>query len=569
MPQVAISYSHASHEVRNQRRNTALRMRRRTKRLYVDGGENPTGAINGFIVLDEDVEDAVKDLGRNVPPTPIVKTGNGAHYYFKQPSDNGAFPNKVKFFPGLDLRGDGGYILAPPSKHPNGSHYEWLIGLEDAEMADASEWMLHALTRPSEGLTAPVDATIGEGSRNSTLFSRARSLFKQGYNETEVFGTLHAVNRNRCQPPLADGEVLSVVDSAAKYERGTLQVVEEDKGGFTANELMNMEIQPMRWAIPDLLPEGVTILGGKPKIGKSWLALGLCVATATGGVALGTKRVDQGDALYLALEDNKRRLQERLGKILTGEAPHNFHIHLDWPRLNEGGDEQLERWLQSHPNARLVVIDTLAKIRKPGKGNNVYAEDYGALESLIPLAAQYNVSIVVVHHVRKMAADDPLDKLNASTGLSGSVDSGLILKRGQGAADATLYVRGRDVEEQNLAMRWDAEISGWRIVGDAADFAMSDIRQRIRQEILDAGESVGPKDVAQATGLDYEQVKKEMQRMANADQLAKVGRGKYTVPSVPNVPVVPSVPSVPFEDGEVERDSENNVVPFAVPVESV
>jgi hypothetical protein len=117
-------------------------------------------------------------------------------------------------------------------------------------------------------------------------------------------------------------------------------------------------------------------------------------------------------------------------------------------------------------------------ISKPANGNgNVYREDHSALESLIPLAAMYGVAIAVVHHVRKMAADDPLDELNASTGLSGSVDSGLILKRGQGTADATLYVRGRDVEEQNLALRWDTQISGWRVVGDAADFAMSDIRQ--------------------------------------------------------------------------------------------
>lgn len=84
-----------------------------------------------------------------------------------------------------------------------------------------------------------------------------------------------------------------------------------------------------------------------------------------------------------ALEDNRRRLQERPGKVLTGEAPHNFQIFLAWPHLNERGAARLEQWLQSHPKARLVVIDTLAKFRKPSNGNNVYVEDYGALESLI------------------------------------------------------------------------------------------------------------------------------------------------------------------------------------------
>jgi hypothetical protein len=526
-----------------------------------------TGKESNLIVLDVDEggEQTLKDNGWNATATVTIKTGKGFHHYYKHPG--GTISTKVRLAEGIDVKADGGYVLAPPSVHPNGSAYEWIIGPQDAAIADAPEWLLQE--RPSKGLTTLVEATIPEGQRNDTLFSRARSLFAQGYDETEVFGALYAVNQNRCKPPLDDTEVLSIVESAAKYEHGTLYIANDDTEGFTANELMNMDISPMRWAIPDLLPEGVTVLGGKPKIGKSWLALGLCVATATGGVALGTKRVDQGDALYLALEDNKRRLQERLGKILTGEAPHNFQIYLEWPRLNEGGAEQLEQWLQTHPNARLVVIDTLEKIRRPAKGNgNVYREDYAALEALIPLAAKYGVAIVVVHHVRKMAADDPLDELNASTGLSGSVDSGWILKRGKGSADATLYVRGRDVEEQNLALRWDTQILGWRIVGEAAHFAMSDIRQQITRVIIEAGEPLGPKDVAERGNLDYEQVKKEMQRMADAEQLDKVGRGKYNVPSVPNVSVVPLVPSVPFDGEEVERDNEDNVVPFAVPVES-
>ena len=194
-----------------------------------------------------------------------------------------------------------------------------------------------------------------------------------------------------------------------------------------------------------------------------------------------------------ALEINKRGLQGRLGKVLTGEAPRNFQTFLEWPRLNERGAARLEQWLRSHTKARLVVIDTLAKFRKPSKGRNVYGEDYGALGSLIPLAAEYDVGIVVVHHVRKMAADDPLDRRNASTEHSGSVDSGLSLERGQGAADATPYVRGRDVEEQNPVIRWDAEISRWRIVGNATDVAMSDIRQKTKQRLADAGKPLGPK----------------------------------------------------------------------------
>ena len=99
---------------------------------------------------------------------------------------------------------------------------------------------------------------------------------------------------------------------------------------FTAAALMALELPPVRWAVPGVVPEGVTLLAGKPKLGKSWFTLGLGVATSTGGVALGTKRVEQGECLYLALEDNRRRLQKRLDKLLSGaKPPERLHIALE------------------------------------------------------------------------------------------------------------------------------------------------------------------------------------------------------------------------------------------------
>src|SRR5918997_2154354 len=104
---------------------------------------------------------------------------------------------------------------------------------------------------------------------------------------------------------------------------------------FTAAELMAGELPPVKWVVPDILPEGVTFLAGRPKLGKSWMVLGLGVAVATGGVALGTKRVERGEVLYLALEDNERRIHNRLNKLLAGRpAPPNLHIPTEWPRLD-------------------------------------------------------------------------------------------------------------------------------------------------------------------------------------------------------------------------------------------
>lgn len=303
---------------------------------------------------------------------------------------------------------------------------------------------------------------------------------------------------------------------------------------FTAAELLAKEIPPARWAVPGILPEGVALLAGKPKLGKSWLALDLCIATATGGYALGKKRVEQGEALYLALEDNERRLQKRLTKRLHGlDGPKLLHYATAWPRLNEGGAEALRAWLEDHPDARLIVIDTLAKVRMPAKGQNVYAEDYAALEKLLPLAAEFGVAVLVVHHLRKMSAADPMDEISGSTGLSGGVDGFLILKRDRGRHDAALHVDGRDVEEPaELALKWDGLLASWTLIGDAEEFRLTKERAEIVEALRAATpRPMSPKEVAAAVGKSANTVSQALYQMLQAGQVISPGRGLYTVPT--------------------------------------
>jgi hypothetical protein len=297
----------------------------------------------------------------------------------------------------------------------------------------------------------------------------------------------------------------------------------------TAVDLMAAQLPPVRWGVRGVLPEGVTLLAGKPKLGKSWLALGLCVAVVAGGVALGTRQVEQGDALYLALEDNRKRLQMRLGKMLRGPAPEGLEIATAWPKLDEGGVEALEAWLQEHPEARLVAVDTLAKIRPRTRGQNVYQEDYAALEELLPLAAEHEVAIVVVHHTRKMAAADPLDEISGSTGLTGGVDGVLVLKRDRGKADAVLHVDGRDIEEHaEYALKWDAETAGWTIVGDAEEYRMSEERKEIFGVLTEADEFLSPGEVADVLGKPRNTIKQRLWRMAQDGQVENQN-GKYGI----------------------------------------
>jgi hypothetical protein len=313
-------------------------------------------------------------------------------------------------------------------------------------------------------------------------------------------------------------------------------------GPITAAELMGMTFDPTRWVVPDVLPEGLTLLVGKPKKGKSWMGLGTCEAVATGGVAFGTRRVEQGDTLYLALEDNRKRLRKRLAKILDGRpAPERMHLHTEWPRLDEGGAERLDEWLTEYPEARLVVVDTLAKIRKPARGQNVYTEDYAALEQLLPLASKHGVAIVVVHHLRKMAASDPLDEISSSTGLTAGVDGFLILRRTPGSKGPTLYIDGRDIEEPTeYALLWNINTATWTIEGDAEEVHLSKERGDILLTLNRGSEPMTPKQVADVMpGAKHNNVKYLMWAMLGDGQLLKDDKGRYSPANPTNRPTNP------------------------------
>jgi hypothetical protein len=259
---------------------------------------------------------------------------------------------------------------------------------------------------------------------------------------------------------------------------------------YNARELLDLKMPPIRWAIPDLLPAGVSLLGGKAKLGKSWLCLGLGIAVATGGYALGAKRVEAGECLYLALEDNVRRLQKRLKHLLDGrEPPEGLYLQTEWERVGEGGVEALDGWLTQHPQCRLVIGDTLSRIKPRSTGRrSQYDEDRDSVDPFAPLADKHNVAILLVHHLRESESEDPLDLLTGSVGLPGGVDGALILKRKRGDADAYLHVDGRDIlEPLELALRWHQDIASWSVMGDAEEYRMSQTRQGIIRVVREAG----------------------------------------------------------------------------------
>jgi RecA-family ATPase len=217
---------------------------------------------------------------------------------------------------------------------------------------------------------------------------------------------------------------------------------------FSAADLMALDLPAVAAVVQGLLYVGVTLFAGKPKMGKSWMMLALALAVATGSMALGNMPVQQGEVLYLALEDNRRRLQGRIKKLLAGQdVPAGLHLASSCPRLDEGGLEALDDYLGQHPDIKLVIVDTLARFKPAGSRKRTqYDEDRDSVDSLIPLADKHGVAIVLVHHLREMDSDDPLDMITGSVGLTGGVDSALVLKRRRGEPDAYLYGDGRDYE---------------------------------------------------------------------------------------------------------------------------
>ncbi|MBF0584695.1 MAG: AAA family ATPase, partial [Magnetococcales bacterium] len=254
--------------------------------------------------------------------------------------------------------------------------------------------------------------------------------------------------------------------------------------GFDLTQLLSMSFPDPRWAIPGVLPEGVAVLGGAPKIGKSWLAMHIHLMVAKGGMVLGKILVARGESLYLALEDNPRRLRSRCEKLLAnmpGPPPVGAYFFNEWARFDQGGIESLDAWLSEHPDCRLVIVDTLAKVRPArSKGGDVYGDDYRVGEILKPLADQYRVCILIVHHLRKMTSEDPLETLSGSMGLAGGMDGILVLKRPRGKTDVTLFVTGRDIEEEKShALKWTPETCTWELLGDAAVLAHTEEQRAV------------------------------------------------------------------------------------------
>jgi RecA-family ATPase len=330
---------------------------------------------------------------------------------------------------------------------------------------------------------------------------------------------------------LAWDEAHTVQDVAAEPQRFTNEPMQRSSRPhwrtqcLTAAALKERTFPPVSYVVPGFIPEGLTLLAGKPKIGKSWLALDVCLAIAANRFCLGDRRPEQGDVLYCALEDNPRRLQRRIDKLVgafTTEWPERLTLATNWRRLDEGGVQDIAEWNEVADAPRLVVLDTLAGV-KPIRTTSGYIEDYGSLVGLHRLANDKAVAVLVLHHTRKMEADDPIDTVSGTLGLAGCSDTIVVLARS--SSGSTLYIRGRDIEEAEHAVAFDRASCKWTILGEAADVRRSAERGRILVT-LENGE-LALQDLVAATGMKSDNVRKLLHHMVKAGEVIRRTRGTY------------------------------------------
>ena len=325
------------------------------------------------------------------------------------------------------------------------------------------------------------------------------------------------------------GDVADFIEEKRKKGKGKDEIreelllrskrVQESSLGFTVDEIPE-DLPPLRWLIPGILHEGLTILAGRPKTGKSILALNWAMKCAREG-----KKV-----LFYALEDSKRRIAERTKNFSKEplEKKRKLRFFNELPRIDKHGGIKLERDIQRH-NPDLVVIDVLARIQPKSRGrNNAYIEEYAQMEYFQNIIAAFpGISLLLVHHTRKGKSENIFDDISGSTAIAGCADCLMILEKRSG--ERVLHIRGRDVEEQNLALSFDPKSFTMNVLGDAKEHFASDARKAILDALRQG--PLAPKDIAKITGKNPSTTRRLLQEMLADEQIEKDAKGKYRLPS--------------------------------------
>lgn len=350
---------------------------------------------------------------------------------------------------------------------------------------------------------------------------------------------------------------------------------------YSSEYIMNTPMKPIEYCVDGLISQGLFVLAGAPKVGKSWLALDMCLSIAKGEKVLG-KETLCGHAVYLSLEDSLIRLQNRLYE-LTDEPSDNLNFAIMAESISNGLPEQIEYCRKRFDDLKIVFIDTLQMVRNESESS--YGSDYKELSVLKSLADKLGIAIVLVHHTRKCSDGDPFNMISGSTGLSGCVDGSMgLIESKRGSRKAKLYCVGRDIENQEInvvfeSSRWKVSDEIKNIEPDYFPFAVHDFmvtQKKFKGSATELAEKLSAllhkevfsnrvkKDLIQHAyelldyGVTFESKRSNGQRIIilNYDMKSDSSDGRNLMPEV----CENAAPAVPVENSETLENPLNTLL---------
>ena len=484
-----------------------------------------TGADSGIFVLDIDVKhgdgfESLKTLEQKyskLPRTVSVNTGSGGkHLYFKL---NGELIGcRTNVTPNIDVRGEGGYIITPPSRHESGNYYEWEqgYGVDEIEIAEAPQWLVDLIIEKPKREQPTSDSSLGnikKGSRNDRLASIAGSLRHQGLNEEVIHEALQTINLEACEEPLSENEVELIAKSIGQYKTESKPTMKP----IHISELAALPDVADNWLVEGYLPSvGIAGLIGKPKTFKSTFARQLSLAVAKGETFIG-QRTTKGGVLYVCLEDHPKRFEQHL-KELGMSGREDIYLMADIDHRNK--KDRLFH-IVSELKPRLVVVDTMQRFLQVADLSD-YGQTTIAFDPYIKIARENNTLILFVHHAKK-GQDESNDSILGSTAIFGSFDATLYLAKSEDQISLRTEQR-YFANEPKVALALDSECRRLSIIGTVKDIENECLEDLI-YEFLDSNGETPQSEILKAIPGKAERVLNALHRLGAKDGIHSEGKG--------------------------------------------
>jgi hypothetical protein len=530
----------------------------------------PTGAASGFLVVDVDPRnggpadrsDLIQILGAIPETAEVITGGGGRHVYFRHPG--GPVPHKLA--EGIDLQGDGNYVLAPPSLHPSGKRYEvdGLAGskafLKVAEIPQSLRKWLY--DRPQNGngngIAPPVADKISHGNRNKELTSLAGSMRRRGMELQEIEIALDAVNQRRCYPPLSPDEVRNIAASVCRYKPASGQARQEDPQAETPpqgeqkkaererpvalgiSDLLKLEAPKRTMLIEALLPTpGAVLLVGAHKSGKTVLAVQMAIAICSSHALFDNYRVlQEGGAIIVEEDDPSGDLSvkdylEASPVPVTSDKGVDLPFHL-FTRTKYHFSPEFRSWLGSEiesRHARVVILDSYTALRPHRHaGGDIVKVESDEMTLLDALAKRNQCTIVVLHHDSKGSFGmDWSDRTAGTFAMGAAVEGQIHISRCKdlpsSAPERLVRTRGRHFEGTEAVIRFRKETLDYAIVIEGAAASLFPEILQIKNQF--GNRVFSAKELYQELGLSRTTGYRLGLRLAEGGVLSRRGYGEY------------------------------------------